>query len=82
MPASSLFSDFAATTHNVTYDFYCQAIGNHVKPDDLHPVEALLARQGKYQQAGDSRERFFGGQFNALRGVEQGTMPRDRKSAL
>jgi predicted Zn finger-like uncharacterized protein len=67
LPASILFSDFAATTRNVTYDLYCQVIGNHVKSEDLHPVAALLARQGKDQQAGNARQRFFGGQFNTLR---------------
>lgn len=67
LPTSSLFTDFAAITRNVTYDFYCEAIGNQIKPEDLHPVDALLARQDKAQQAGDARQRFFGGQFNALR---------------
>jgi len=67
LPTSSLFSDFVAATRNVSYDFYCQVIGSHLKPDDLHPVDALLTQQGKEHQAGEARRRFFGGRFNTLR---------------
>src|SRR6185503_7289896 len=52
---------------NVTYDFFCGVFGNRLKQNELHPVDDLIARQGKFQAAGDARKRYFCEQFNVLR---------------
>ena len=58
LPISVIFSDFAATARSVTYDFYVEVVGRHLKPDDLHPVDrsSVAARQkrggGRYDSTG------------------------------
>src|SRR5262249_19642702 len=44
-PASELFSDFAALSKTVTYDFYKAVLGSELKITDLQPLSKLLARQ-------------------------------------
>ncbi|MFZ5828577.1 MAG: M48 family metalloprotease [Planctomycetota bacterium] len=51
LPAECLFSNFAATTRNVTFDLYCEAINHRIKPTDLCPVEMILAAAEGSQQA-------------------------------
>jgi len=66
-PATVLFRDFDALARNVTWDFYRGVLGPQVKPGDLHPVDELLARQGKEIEAGEALGRYFQGAFSALR---------------
>src|SRR5271157_3505198 len=69
MPGLLFFDPSArsATGCHATWASRRRGTGACSKPEDLHPVKALLARQGKDQQAGDARQRFFGGRFNPLR---------------
>lgn len=66
-PASVLFRDFDALSKNVTWDFYRAIFGPRFKPSDMHPIDDLLARQSKEQEAGKALGRYFQGAFNTLR---------------
>jgi Zn-dependent protease with chaperone function len=66
-PASELFSDFAALSKTVTYDFYKAALGSELKITDLQPLSKLLARQEREKGSGEALLRFFLKEFHSLR---------------
>jgi Zn-dependent protease with chaperone function len=67
LPATVLFQDFDACAKNVSWDLYCEVLGPDVKPSSLHPIDSLLARQGKEKVSLEAQNRFFLGAFNFLR---------------
>ncbi|MGD9721387.1 MAG: M48 family metallopeptidase [Pirellulales bacterium] len=67
--ATALFSDFAALSRTVTFDFYKVALGPKIKISDLHPTDRLLARQQRENAAAQALLRYFQGAFNPLRPV-------------
>jgi len=66
-PASELFSDFAALSKTVTYDFYKAMLGSELKITDLQPLSKLLARQEREKGSGEALLRFFLKEFHSLR---------------
>ena len=62
-----LFSDFAGLSKNVTWDYYREIFGPAFKPTDMHPLDDLLARQGKEMEANKALGRYFQGAFQVLR---------------
>jgi Zn-dependent protease with chaperone function len=66
-PASELFSDFAALSKTVTYDFYKAVLGSELKITDLQPLSKLLARQEREKGSGEALLRFFLKEFHSLR---------------
>jgi Zn-dependent protease with chaperone function len=66
-PATALFSDFAALSKTVTFDFYKGALGSAVQITDLHPTEKLLARQQREDAGGRALGRYLQGAWSALR---------------
>jgi hypothetical protein len=67
LPASVLFANFDAAGKNVTWDYYCAALGRTIDPKSLNPTEDLLVRQQQEQVADEARDRFFAGGFTSLR---------------
>jgi Zn-dependent protease with chaperone function len=68
-PARLLFRNFDDVARKVTWDFYRGILGPKLKPSDLHPVEDLIGRQEKDQDAFKALNRFFQGAFNVYRPV-------------
>jgi Zn-dependent protease with chaperone function len=66
-PASDLFQDFESVSKNVTWDFYRDIFGPQFKPEQMHPLDDLLARQARDQSAAQILDRYFLGSFNLLR---------------
>jgi hypothetical protein len=66
-PASVLFSNFKLLSRNVTMDFYKMVFNREFKPTELHPLDDLLKRQGKEEEADEGLNRFFVKAFNSLR---------------
>jgi Zn-dependent protease with chaperone function len=66
-PATVLFRDFPVLSRNVTVDFYRMVFGKEFKPSELHPLEDLLERQSKEEEADEALGRFFLKAFSSLR---------------
>jgi len=68
-PASAVFGHFAAVSRNVTEDVYRGVFGSRFQASQMHPIDDLLDRQDKEIEAGKALERFYQGEFRALRPV-------------
>ncbi len=60
-PATALFSNFAALSRTVTFDFYKAMLGPTLKITDLRSTEALLERQQRENAARRAAARYFQG---------------------
>lgn len=60
-PASELFRRFDYQSRAVTWDYYKEIFGKDLKKEDIHPVDELVARQKKQQDAWKALRRFFQG---------------------
>ena len=67
LPATVLFTDFESAAKNVTWDFYCAALGEEIEPHTLRPVAELLSRHDQDEAASQARNRYFAGSFTPLR---------------
>ena len=66
-PASVLFQKFGQLCKDVTGDFYRAVLGKAFNVSQIHPLDDLLARQGKDIEADKAVGRFFLGCFHVLR---------------
>jgi hypothetical protein len=64
-----LFRDFAETARSTTLDFYLEIFGDSFRRETIHPVEDLLARQGREIESYKALERYFQKTFSAWRPV-------------
>jgi Zn-dependent protease with chaperone function len=85
-PAKDLFRHFESLSKNVTWDFYRDIFGTQFKPEDMHSLDDLLARQARDQDASQTLDRYFQGAFNLLRpivlpGVPSGPPASPRQTA-
>jgi Zn-dependent protease with chaperone function len=85
-PATDLFRHFESLSKNVTWDFYRDVFGPQFKPEDMHPLDHLLARQAKDQDVAKALDRYFLGSFSMLRPIllpafAQGPPDSPRKTA-
>jgi Zn-dependent protease with chaperone function len=67
LPATMLFRDFDAASKNVTWDFYRAIFSSQLRPQDLHPIDDLLAQQDREIAYHETLKRYFGGRFGWLR---------------
>ncbi len=74
-PAPILFGAFDALSRNVTWDFYRGIFGPGFKPSEMHPIDDLLARQTREQEAQKALGRYFQGAFSPLRPLPLPAMP-------
>jgi hypothetical protein len=68
-PATLLFRDFAETARGTTLDFYLEIFGDDFRRETIHPVEDLLARQGREIESYKALERYFQKTFSPWRPV-------------
>jgi Zn-dependent protease with chaperone function len=66
-PATSLFTNFDDLAKNCTWDFYRGVFGENFRPIDMHPIDQLLAPQGRDARSRKALDRFFQGTFSGLR---------------
>jgi predicted Zn finger-like uncharacterized protein len=66
-PATALFSNFNELAKNTTWDFYRGVFGSQFRAIDTHPIDELLARQGRDVKSRKAIHRFFQGAFSSLR---------------
>jgi len=66
-PAWVLFRGFDPLSVAATRDFYHEIFGDEFDPRLVHPIDDLLARQGKDIEGGKALGRYFQGAFTALR---------------
>jgi hypothetical protein len=66
-PARVLFRSFDPLAVASTRDFYQEIFGGEFDPRLVHPIDDLLARQGKDIEGGKALGRYFQGVFTALR---------------
>jgi Zn-dependent protease with chaperone function len=67
LPAACLFSNFDALSKTCTWDYYKEIFGESFSASEMHPVDDLLARQGKEIEARKSLGRFFQGLYTTMR---------------
>ena len=66
-PASQLLLHFDEHCRSVTWDFYRAVFGPQFQAHDMHPLDDLLVRQEREQDAQQALKRYFAGGFNLLR---------------
>ncbi|MBN2024673.1 MAG: M48 family metalloprotease [Pirellulales bacterium] len=66
-PATALFGDFDDLARQATWDYYRSIFGPRFKPSDMHPVDDLLARQGRDKKDAEALERYFLGPLPLFR---------------
>ena len=88
-PATELFQHYDKLCEGTTWDFYRSVLGPNVKPNDLKPIDDLLAQQDQQKRHRAALDRFFQGTFQSLRPVRwpttylaQPETPQERLQAL
>lgn len=64
LPATALFDDFAALSRRATLAHYFEILGPQVKPENLTPVESVIARDEKQQGNFEALGRYIQGVIN------------------